>query len=80
MMQLEKKKRKRKTAFKTILINEVEVIYMGLIVGYGLAYYDGMAMLKPDIVSLTGDTLPEETYLLRFTNDSQLAILALSIQ
>jgi len=79
-MQLEKKKRKRKTAFKTILINEVEVIYMGLIVGYGLAYYDGMAMLKPDIVSLTGDTLPEETYLLRFTNDSQLAILALSIQ
>jgi hypothetical protein len=62
------------------MVNEVEVIFNGYIVGFGLAYYDGRAILKPDIVSLTGEYLPSANYLLRFTDDPRLAVLAESIQ
>jgi hypothetical protein len=72
--------RRKPSSQKTVLLNKVEVIYDGFIVGYGLAYYDGEAMLKPDIVSLTGDTLPPAFYTLKFTDDPQLAVLAKNIQ
>lgn len=78
-MQL-KRRKSNQIAFKTVLLNEIEVLYKGYIVGYGLAYYDGETMLKPDIVSLTGEILPTDTYLLRFTSDPKLAVLAESVQ
>jgi len=80
MMKSRRKKINQTAAFQTILVNQVEVVYNGIIIGHGLAYYDGVAMLKPDIVSLTGGCLPVETYLLRFTDDPRLAILPENVQ
>lgn len=80
MIQFENKRiERRKVSQKTVLLNTVEVYFGEIYVGYGLAYYDGRYMLKPDIVSLTGQTLPEAMYMLRFSNDPQLAILARGI-
>jgi hypothetical protein len=80
MMQSEIRKKNQKITIRTVLVNEIEVVYHGFIVGYGLAYYDGRDMLKPDIVSLTGDYLPEETYLLRFIDEPKLAVMAKTVQ
>jgi hypothetical protein len=62
------------------MMNIVEVSTHGVIVGWGMVYFDGNELLRPDIVSLSGEILPEGMYNLRYTDEPILAVLAKTVQ
>lgn len=67
-------------AFDTILFNHVEVLSGSIIIGVGLAYFDGVDILRPDIVSLAGEILPAAWYTLRPISEPRLAVMPRNIQ
>jgi hypothetical protein len=52
-----------------------------LLIGWGLVYFDGQNLLKPDFVDLLGEPLPGGTfYNVALTGEPVLAVLAMSVQ
>lgn len=72
---------KKKRAWKTVLMNQVEVYFGNIIVGEGLIYFDGINIIGPDVVSLTGEILPPTWYTIKSVNEEpRLAIFAGTVQ
>lgn len=72
--------RRKNRAWVSIMMNAVEVSSGGIIIGTGLIYFDGRYILKPDIVSLTGELLPAAVYNLTSVGEPQLVVLARNVQ
>lgn len=52
-----------------------------LIIGTGLVYYDGENLLRPDLVDLSGNPLPGDTfYNIVIKGEPVLAVLAKTVQ
>lgn len=67
-------------AIETIQCIRIEVFRGPLFVGTGLMYHNGYDMLKPDIVSITGEVLPSGDYTLVYVGTPWLAVMPKNVQ
>lgn len=75
------RKRGQELPWISVAISRIEAWQNDVMVGQGLAYWDGQALLAPDLADMNGVFLAPGWYNIRWMDESpRLAVMAKSIQ